>query len=225
MRRWLGGALVSVVLACTALMAGWSPAPALICARPNAAGEVVSEPLAGAKRVRAAAARVRPSPIAPPGPQSKVPDGEEMASSESHSMSNRNDPSSGSLPDMGDRNSVAENPPLSAPAVDRTDPGRIPAQKEILRLETVDFSIRVERPASSGLRDDPDSAVLPASRLDASPTGDPLTHIVVRGDTLWAISQRYLGSPLRYAELAENSRIPDPNLIFPGDVIRFVRKR
>ena len=44
-----------------------------------------------------------------------------------------------------------------------------------------------------------------------------MTHVVRRGDTLWDIAIRYLGTPWRYPELARLSRIRDPDLIYPGD--------
>lgn len=53
-----------------------------------------------------------------------------------------------------------------------------------------------------------------------------MTHVVVPGDTLWDIAQRYLGNPWRYPELARLSRIRDPDLIYPGDrVIMVVERR
>lgn len=51
------------------------------------------------------------------------------------------------------------------------------------------------------------------------------THIVVKGDTLWHITWRYLGNPYRYPELAESSQINNPHLIYPGDVIRITVNR
>lgn len=43
-------------------------------------------------------------------------------------------------------------------------------------------------------------------------------HRVVRGDTLWWISSRYLGDPLRYPEIVRANRglIKNPNLILVG---------
>lgn len=46
------------------------------------------------------------------------------------------------------------------------------------------------------------------------------THKVVRGDTLWAISKKYLGSGTRYPEIAKLNKIKNPNLIFPGQVFK-----
>ena len=52
-----------------------------------------------------------------------------------------------------------------------------------------------------------------------------ILHIVVKGDTLWDIAARYLGDPFLYPELAKLSRISDPDLIYPGDLIRIIIKK
>lgn len=46
-------------------------------------------------------------------------------------------------------------------------------------------------------------------------------YIVKRGDTLWAISKRFLGKGTRYPELARINKIKNPHLIYPKQVIRF----
>jgi len=51
-----------------------------------------------------------------------------------------------------------------------------------------------------------------------------ITHVVVKGDTLWAIAERYVKDPFRYPELARLSGIKDPDLIYPGDTIRIIEK-
>lgn len=49
----------------------------------------------------------------------------------------------------------------------------------------------------------------------------PKTHKVVKGDTLWAICKKYLGDPTKYPEIAKKNNIKNPNLIYPGQVIKF----
>lgn len=46
------------------------------------------------------------------------------------------------------------------------------------------------------------------------------THTVVKGDTLWSIAKTYLGSGTKYQELAKINNIPNPNLIYIGQVIK-----
>ncbi len=47
-----------------------------------------------------------------------------------------------------------------------------------------------------------------------------ITHVVVKGDTLWDISKKYLDNPYRYPEVAKLSNIKNPDLIYPGDIVR-----
>lgn len=47
-----------------------------------------------------------------------------------------------------------------------------------------------------------------------------VTHVVVKGDTLWDIAETYVKDPFRYPELAELSRIKNPDLIYPYDLVR-----
>lgn len=51
----------------------------------------------------------------------------------------------------------------------------------------------------------------------ASQTTSAATYVIRRGDTLWAIAKRYLGSGLRYTKIFEDNRqvIDNPNLIHP----------
>lgn len=48
------------------------------------------------------------------------------------------------------------------------------------------------------------------------------THTVVKGDTLWAIAAKYLGSGSKYPQIAKlnSNLVKNPNLIYPGWVLR-----
>nr|DAU32964.1 MAG TPA: tail assembly protein [Caudoviricetes sp.] len=47
------------------------------------------------------------------------------------------------------------------------------------------------------------------------------TYTVRRGDTLWAICKKQLGDGEKYKEVAKKNNISNPNVIKPGQVIKF----
>jgi hypothetical protein len=50
----------------------------------------------------------------------------------------------------------------------------------------------------------------------------PETHVVQTGDTLWDLSQRYLGSPWYWPKVwSYNPEIANPHWIYPGNNVRF----
>ena len=68
------------------------------------------------------------------------------------------------------------------------------------------------------------AAQVPAADLKASA---PDRYVVVQGDTLWSIAQRYLDAPQRWPELWEMNRetLRSPHRIYPGDVLVLDRNR
>ena len=56
--------------------------------------------------------------------------------------------------------------------------------------------------------------------IKAEKTINKVIHIVVKGDTLWAIAKKYIHDPFLYPELARLSNIKNPHLIYPGNLVR-----
>src|ERR671938_659147 len=69
-------------------------------------------------------------------------------------------------------------------------------------------------------------AQAPTAPLAIKPDA-PDRYIVVPGDTLWGISQRYTDSPWRWPDLwgLNKDQIRNPHLIYPGYVILLDRAR
>jgi chemotaxis signal transduction protein/nucleoid-associated protein YgaU len=55
------------------------------------------------------------------------------------------------------------------------------------------------------------------------PPVDIDVYVVVHGDTLWNISQRFTGNPFNYPRIAGENKIANPNLIFPGQRVRLIK--
>jgi nucleoid-associated protein YgaU len=55
-----------------------------------------------------------------------------------------------------------------------------------------------------------------------APAGRCPVHRVVRGDTLWALSARRFGDPLRWPEIfaANRDALASPHRILPGEELR-----
>lgn len=55
---------------------------------------------------------------------------------------------------------------------------------------------------------------------------DPVFHTVVKGDNLWKIAEKYLGSGARNKEIfaANRPMLSDPDKIYPGQVLRIPAK-
>lgn len=63
------------------------------------------------------------------------------------------------------------------------------------------------------------------SVLPGALCAEETTHTVVKGDTLWDISMKYLSTPWKWPLIwANNKDITNPHLIYPGDIVVITRE-
>lgn len=62
---------------------------------------------------------------------------------------------------------------------------------------------------------------MPAEDISSKKEEASKGYKVVAGDTLWAICKKHLGDGNAYKKVAQLNKIPNPNVIYPGQVIRF----
>jgi nucleoid-associated protein YgaU len=55
--------------------------------------------------------------------------------------------------------------------------------------------------------------------VEPAPQPAARTHTVEPGDTLWAIAERFYGDGNKYQVIADASGVPNPDLIYPGQVL------
>ena len=62
--------------------------------------------------------------------------------------------------------------------------------------------------------------VVKVDKPRASDRETPVAYTVKKGDSLWAICKAQLGDGSKFGEIAKLNGIPNPNLIYPGQVIK-----
>lgn len=62
----------------------------------------------------------------------------------------------------------------------------------------------------------------PTTTKPVTPTVKTKTYTIKKGDTLWAIAKKYYGNGSQYTKIynANKDKIKNPNLIYPGQVIK-----
>jgi len=55
------------------------------------------------------------------------------------------------------------------------------------------------------------------------PARETIIYTVVDGDTFWSIAKRFVRNPYKYTELAKQSKISNPELIYPGNIVIIIK--
>ncbi len=107
---------------------------------------------------------------------------------------------------------------LAAPVGAQTPPP--PAEQDASEAEGK--SVQEPGPPDSTPPAAKKSAAPAKSDSAAQPESPGTTHTVVKGDTLWDLSQTYLGSPWYWPKVwSYNPQIANPHWIYPGNQVRF----
>ncbi len=87
--------------------------------------------------------------------------------------------------------------------------------------EDVNYTISFKEYKNITIRQESGSvSTVSGGQTQPSPSSVPKSYVVVKGDTLWGIARRFLGQGIRYKEIAAYNNIENPNLIFPGQVVK-----
>lgn len=97
---------------------------------------------------------------------------------------------------------------------------RIPASEK--QEEKADDQDAAEDEQDSDQSEISERAVQPSTPGSPNAAAPNEVHSVVKGDTLWDLSQRYLGSPWYWPKVwSYNPEIANPHWIYPGNRVRF----
>lgn len=97
------------------------------------------------------------------------------------------------------------------------------AEGIVITIDTAPEDLLKQKPANEPTNEkqpDASATVTPPS----TPEEKTIVHIVVKGDTLWAIANRYVRDPWRYPELAKLSNIKNPHRIYPGNKVKIIMR-
>lgn len=105
--------------------------------------------------------------------------------------------------------------PARAQAIDISGDNDAQEQPEGGETEGAEVADEGEQPSGTGTQMGP--------RIEGAREAAPgEVHTVVRGDTLWDLSQQYLGSPWYWPKVwSYNPEIANPHWIYPGNRVRF----
>ena len=116
----------------------------------------------------------------------------------------------------------------------QSDAARSDQSQNLARLEDrlVSLETTQKEAFNASIERDKEGVTIVITEPGSDPYGDgrsggtisEVVHTVVKGDTLWDIAAKYINDPFRYPELARLSKIKNPDLIYPGDRVKIIRR-
>lgn len=99
-----------------------------------------------------------------------------------------------------------------------------PTIEPMVEAEPIEANVVIETPVAPQVVAEPTPTPACNSALAESLVpGHPDEYVVVKGDTLWDISGKFLSKPWFWPEIWHiNQQIENPHLIYPGDVLNLV---
>ncbi|PZQ50432.1 MAG: peptidoglycan-binding protein LysM [Rhodovulum sulfidophilum] len=135
---------------------------------------------------------------------------------------------------IGIGSAEAAEPAAPAPDALKKEVEDLGLKAEGLKVEVDGDTVKVSGKAAS--QEEKEKIILAAGNvkgvakveddISAPDAAEPVFHTVVKGDTLWKISETTLGNGARYTEIFEANKpmLKDPDKIYPGQVLRIPAK-
>lgn len=120
-----------------------------------------------------------------------------------------------------DRNLVlyaADGPAWSTKTETDAPPPPEPVAEPAEELDDKGISQEGPAPTDQAVAE-PVGEAAPEAPPEPAPEPAARTYTVESGDTLWAIAERFYGDGSKYQLIADASGIPNPDLIYPGQVV------
>mgnify|MGYP001851073282 CR=1 FL=1 len=81
------------------------------------------------------------------------------------------------------------------------------------------ITLRRHMPVKAVQSTDSTSSEITNTRTTPLNIATPQQYTIQRGDTLWSLCKKFYGDPLLYPKLAKANNIPNPDLIYDGNIL------
>ncbi len=81
------------------------------------------------------------------------------------------------------------------------------------------ITLRRHMPVKAVQSTDSTSSEITNTRTTPLNIATPQQYTIQRGDTLWSLCKKFYGDPLLYLKLAKANNIPNPDLIYDGNIL------